>query len=479
MRIAIVGGGTRCKRLMDLIERHTFQEINPKVIAVADTDNSAPGWQKAASQGLTVTTDYDDFFNRSDIDLIIELTGSMDVYNDILGKKSKTVRAISTRTAQLFWEISRVSSMHQKTDLELREARVRYNLLINELIQEEVMVIAHDYRILDANETLLKKLGLPKEEVIGRYCYEITYRQQDPCSEEQHPCPLLRTLETEKPSQNTQIRLDRDNNELYYSISTYPMIENGNVIGAIEISRDITKEINVQKIMMQQEKLASVGRLSAGVAHEINNPLTTILTTSMLIQEDIDGDDPHYPELQTIVDETLRCRKIVGSLLDFARRTKPTKKQADLNDILMDSILLTKKQAAFNDVSVIHRCSEQIPSMLLDKGQIHQCLINLILNAIEATPAGGAVVVSSHFYKSSQMAEIEISDNGPGISKENLARIFDPFFTTKDNGTGLGLAISHGFIEQHGGTIRVSSKIGHGTNLKIRLPLNQGEKDGN
>jgi signal transduction histidine kinase len=134
----------------------------------------------------------------------------------------------------------------------------------------------------------------------------------------------VKTLETQEPSQETHIHKDKDNNNIYYSISSYPLFENGEVIGAIELSRDITADLNARNSMMQQDKLASIGRLSAGVAHEINNPLTTILTSAMLMQEDIDINDPMHEELETITNETLRCRKIVTSLLDFARQTKPS-----------------------------------------------------------------------------------------------------------------------------------------------------------
>ena len=160
MNIAVVGGGTRCKRLIEVIQRHAFQEINPKVVAVADLNENAPGYVKAKNNGLFVTHDYNDFFNRGDIDLIMELTGNMDIYNDILSKKKKTVRAIANSTAQLFWEISRLSILQKKTDQELKETRARYKMIINELIQEDVLVIAYDYKIMDINESLLNRLGL-------------------------------------------------------------------------------------------------------------------------------------------------------------------------------------------------------------------------------------------------------------------------------------------------------------------------------
>ena len=215
-------------------------------------------------------------------------------------------------------------TMRQKLK-EYDRNRAMYDLFINELLQEDVMIIGSDYRILDINETLLKKLGLQRKEAVGRHCYEVTHRLTRPCSGEDHKCPLEETLKTLKPTKETHVHKDKDNKNVYYSISAYPFFENGDIIGAIELARDITADINTRHAMMQQDKLASIGRLSAGVAHEINNPLTTILTTAMLIQEDIDPKSEMYAELETITNETLRCRKIVSSLLDFARQTKPAK----------------------------------------------------------------------------------------------------------------------------------------------------------
>jgi len=471
MNIAVVGGGSRCKRLIEVIAQHEFQEINPRVVAVADLKDDSPGFIKAREDGLFVTHDYNDFFKRDDIDLIIELTGNMDIYNDILSKKKKTVRAIANRTAQLFWEISRISTLQKKTNQELQETRARYKSVINELIQEDVLVIDYNYQIVDINDCLLNRLGLKRHEVIGRHCYEITHHQNQPCSGEHHPCPLVQTLKTEQPTQTTHVHLDKDDKEIYYSISTYPLREDDSVVGAIEISRDITDDINVQKAMMQQEKLASVGRLSAGVAHEINNPLTTILTTAMLIQEELDPQDPNYPELETITKEALRCRKIVASLLDFARQSTPSRKKCNLNDIVRESVVLTNKQAAFNDLTLTCDLAKDMPAIYLDTGQIQQSIINLILNAIEASAAGGAITIATFYRPDLESLEITVSDTGEGISEDNIVKIFDPFYTTKDSGNGLGLAITHGIIEQHNGTIDVDSKLGRGTTFKITLPL--------
>ncbi len=470
MNIAVVGGGKRCKDLMDVIQRHTFLEIHPRIVAVADIRPDAPGLVAAMEKGLFITSSYEDFFDRDDIDLIVELTGSMDIYNDILAKKKKNVRAIADRTAQLFWEIARVSTMQKKTNQELQEAKALYNMALNDLIQEEVLVIDHRFRIIDTNDAFLEKFGLARDQVIGQFCHKITHHLENPCSGENHPCPLIQTLETEKPSQTTHIHLDKDDRKIYYSISTYPLIEDGDVIGAVEISRDITKDINVQKVMMQQEKMASVGRLSAGVAHEINNPLTTILTTAMLIQEDLEPNDPTYEELSIIANEALRCRKIVTNLLDFARQTQPVKKAHNINAIVAACISLTQKQAAFKDVTVTYDLSDNLPLTLVDKGQIEQTMINLIINAVEATDAGGKIHVVTRPADWKGFVEVSVSDTGEGIEESRLNQIFDPFYTTKENGTGLGLAITHGIIEKHGGTIAVESEPGKGTTFVITLP---------
>jgi len=475
MNIAVVGGGKRCKALLNIVERHRFEKVKPKVVAVADVNASAPGYRKALEKGLFVTKDYNAFFQRKDIDLIIELTGDMDIYNDILNKKDRHVRAISDKTAQLFWEIARVSTLQKKTDQQLQETQAIYRAILNQMIQEDVMVIAYDYRIIDINDKLLRRLGLQREEVIGRRCHEITHHRASPCTGEKHPCPLIQTLETAEPSQTLHVHLDKERNEIYYSISTYPLMEDGEVLGAIEISRDITKDIKMQKAMMQQEKLVSIGRLSAGVAHEINNPLTTILTTAMLIQEDLTPGDPNYGELETVVKETLRCREIVTNLLEFARQTRPSKGRHDINEIVRDSMVLTQKQAKFKDLHLSRRLDRSLPPVNVDKGQIQQAIINLILNAIEATEAGGVITVETGLDKSSGVIELAVGDTGKGITDEDLARIFDPFFTTKETGTGLGLAITYGIIEQHGGTIEVKSKPGKGTTFTIKLPVNAGE----
>jgi signal transduction histidine kinase len=157
--------------------------------------------------------------------------------------------------------------------------------------------------------------------------------------------------------------------------------------------------------------------------------------------------------------------------LNFARQSQPNKKINDLNHMVTECVLLTQKQAAFKDVTITSELAPTIPEMLFDKGQLDQSIINLILNAVEATPAGGRITVTTKYCDEKVNACIAIKDTGGGISKEDLEKIFDPFFTTKETGTGLGLAITHGIIEQHRGRIDVQSAIGKGACFTIYLPI--------
>jgi signal transduction histidine kinase len=152
-------------------------------------------------------------------------------------------------------------------------------------------------------------------------------------------------------------------------------------------------------------------------------------------------------------------------------------KLADFNEVIRGCVVLTRKQGAFNDVTVEENLAEDLPEINMDKAQIEQALINLTLNAIEKTEPGGKITINSRFASEADMVEITVSDTGKGISEKDVDRIFEPFYTTSESGTGLGLAITHSIIEQHGGTIEVESKKGQGTSFTIRLPLNSGDSN--
>ncbi|MGA2624278.1 MAG: cache domain-containing protein [Bacteroidota bacterium] len=233
-----------------------------------------------------------------------------------------------------------------------------------------------------------------------------------------------------------------------------------------------TEEIKkIHSQMFRSEKLASLGKLAAGVAHEINNPLTGILTNSSLLLEDLAADDPRREDVEVMVKETIRCREIVKRLLDFAKQSKPQKKLTDINSLIENIVLLVRNQTSFRNIRIDKDLTADIPGIQADADQVQQVFINIVLNAAEAMTKGGMLTITSRLSRSKDFIEIIFKDNGPGIPESVKEKIFDPFFTTKEHGTGLGLSISYGIIEQHGGTISVESTPGEGSVFTIELPI--------
>jgi two-component system NtrC family sensor kinase len=237
-----------------------------------------------------------------------------------------------------------------------------------------------------------------------------------------------------------------------------------------------TQELErIQTQLIRSEKLASLGELVAGIAHEINNPLTGILVFSSLIMNDSRLDPALRSDLDTIIQETERCATIVKGLLDFSRESVPQKSWTSINEILDASLALVKNQAQFQNITIDLDYSPDIPAILADPHQLEQVFINILLNASHAMEAGGKLKITTKLCGEHGGVVVRIADTGCGIPEENLSKIFDPFFTTKETkGTGLGLSVSYGIINSHCGTIEVESTVGVGTAFTIHLPISPG-----
>jgi len=242
--------------------------------------------------------------------------------------------------------------------------------------------------------------------------------------------------------------------------------------------RDRSQRAESELKLLQSEKQASVGRLAAGVAHEINNPLTGVLTFTHMLLRRQDINQEIREDLQTIADATERVRMIVKGLLDFSRQTKIEPEPTNINTLIEQTIPLVDNQALVKGVIFCFDPGEDIPTRTLDRNQVQSVLLNIILNAIDATDKGGHINIYTRLTSAAgegKAIEVEISDTGCGIAAANLDKLFDPFFTTKDvgKGTGLGLSVSQGIIERHGGTIRVRSTVGEGSVFTISLPAEE------
>jgi two-component system NtrC family sensor kinase len=235
------------------------------------------------------------------------------------------------------------------------------------------------------------------------------------------------------------------------------------------------RESQLQQAVRQQvtraEKLASIGRLAAGVAHEINNPLTGVLTFAHLLREKPSMEEQDQQDLDLIIHETTRAADIVRGLLEFARERAPLMEPLDLNDVVRRTVRLIANQKKFEHVVIAEDLRPDLPEVRGDMNQLQQVLLNLSLNACAAMPQGGTLTIRTTSADSQVI--LEVRDTGCGIKEEHLDRIFEPFFTTQEpgKGTGLGLSVTYGIIEQHGGELKVHSREGEGSTFTIHLPL--------
>lgn len=229
--------------------------------------------------------------------------------------------------------------------------------------------------------------------------------------------------------------------------------------------------------LIQSEKHASIGRLAAGVAHEINNPLTGVLTYTHLLLKRNDIADDIRADLETIAAATNRVRNIIKGLLDFSRQTELNPESTDINRLVRSAISLMENQALVKGIRIRFNPGENLPNLIIDPGQFQSVLLNILLNSLDATESGGTITISTTISLFSNNpdkkgVEISITDTGCGIPQEDFSKLFDPFFTTKEmgKGTGLGLAVSMGIIQKHGGTIKVQSEVGQGSTFSVWVP---------
>jgi PAS domain S-box-containing protein len=321
-------------------------------------------------------------------------------------------------------------------------------------------------------------LGLNRDEVVGKHCYEVSHHLQEPCTSPDHTCPLKEAVATGKPASAMHVHFDKDGRESYLHVVCHPLFdEKGKIRGVVDLSRDITQEISHTR-MLHEDKIASLGKLSASVVHEINNPLTGILSSArimkrLMAKESMGQDDLNSMKKHTemVYNEILRVGKTVSSLLPFSRRTPPEFKAVDLNHLLMETLALTEHQMQLRGIKVETRFAPDLLPIKADPGKIKQVFLNLLLNAQEAMTKDGTLTLVTRNTRS-QEAMVVIADTGVGIPKEKISEIFEPFYTSKLGGlgTGLGLAVVQGIIGDHQGVIRVHSVVGRGTCFTIRLP---------
>jgi PAS domain S-box-containing protein len=333
-------------------------------------------------------------------------------------------------------------------------------------ITDAISIHDRDFQILRANKAFANLFKKSPRQIIGKHCYEL-HKGNKPISD----CPHQQTLATGKPA---AAEFYESHLEKHFRESTSPIFnDKGEVVGTVHITRDITEQKQQNEQLMMADRLASIGELAAGTAHELNNPLTSVIGFSQLLMEK-DIPDDIREDVKLVYNEARRAADVTKNLLTFARKRTPVKQLTQINNIIVDVLKLRAYEQKVNGIQVKRRLAHDLPEIMVDYFQMQQVFLNIIINAeyfMTVAHNRGTLTINTKKHNSSM--RISITDDGPGIPQENLSRIFDPFFTTKEagKGTGLGLSICHGIVAEHGGQIYAKSQPGKGATFIVELPI--------
>ncbi len=331
-------------------------------------------------------------------------------------------------------------------------------------------IIDQKYELVAINLSRSQRLGDNPSNMVGRLCYKALYNRDDPCP----GCKVSETLFGGKSTHRVERNFLENAEIIEWEISTYPIKdENGQVTQAIHLEQDMTEKRQLENQVMQSEKLAVVGQLAAGIAHEINNPLTAIVANAQLLKVHMNGNDENLEALDLIELAGNRASQVVRNLLNLARKDQYEFVRTDVNESINSALCLVQHELNSNSVTLATCLEENLPLVKLSQEHIQGVWTNLVLNGIDAQKEQGSGEIAIETTLEKKNVIITIADKGSGIAPENSKRIFEPFYTTKEagSGTGLGLTICQKIVKHHGGQIQVYSKLGEGTKFTISLPI--------
>jgi PAS domain S-box-containing protein len=342
---------------------------------------------------------------------------------------------------------------------------------ILESLNDGLAVVDRDDRIVRWNRRLEELYGIRHEAAVGRRLDQIV---------DEGFFEILRSGRRESPDGAALYRVPLSSRHtpprrLLVNVATTPLRDmTGAIAGTIVVVEDISARVQLEEQLQISEKMASIGLLAAGVAHEVNTPLTGISSFVQMLMQGTEPDDPRTQVLEKIERQTFRAAKIVNGLLNLARPAQVDSGPVDVNAVINDVLSLLEHQLRTGRIQVRKELAAEPPIVLGIEYKLQQVFLNLFLNARDAMPKGGWLTIATR--ASGETATIEVGDTGSGIPVDQLSRIYDPFFTTKDigKGTGLGLSITYGIVQEHGGAITCDSSPGQGTRFSLTLPLAAG-----
>jgi two-component system NtrC family sensor kinase len=376
-------------------------------------------------------------------------------------------------------QINTVSYKQQIKDLhaEIAVLQASHELLLRsrntlrtlfDSIPASIYIIDRNYSLVAVNMVRSRIANSPPSQLVGRPCFESLYQRSEVCPD----CKVFETLTSGENTTRIKRQWKLQDEPQDWEISTYPIYDTNQLSQAILLEQDVTEKRRLEATLAQSEKLAAVGQLAAGLAHEINNPLTAIIANAQLLQRELPQDEDTQELVDLISRAGARAAQVVHSLLDLARKEEYIFAPVDVNETLNRSLKLLQHEFTLRSINLSYQPGENLPPVLGSQDQLQGVWINLLTNAVDALEDhGGEVRISSR--QTGKEIRVTFADTGRGIPPEKLSSIFEPFYTTKapGRGTGLGLSVCHRVIKQHGGDILAASQIGVGTQFTVVLPV--------
>lgn len=338
-------------------------------------------------------------------------------------------------------------------------------------IPASIYIIDHRYTLMAINMYRANQVNTPPNRLVGRRCYEALYQRDDICPD----CRVLETLRDGKPTNRSKRQWNGDDDAQEWEISSFPIHDEQNqVIQAILLEQDVTEKRHLEATLAQSEKLAAVGQLAAGIAHEINNPLTAIIANAQLLQREIQADDERQELVELILRAGNRATQVVRNLLDLVRKEQYEFAPTDINETIRQALAFLQHEFITHSVKLVFEAAPNLPKVMASQDHLQGVWLNLLTNALDSLESGPNEIRVTTRQQGNEV-RVTVADTGKGIPPDRLSRIFEPFYTTKapGRGTGLGLSVCHRVIKRHGGRILVDSQINVGTQFTVILPLPQ------
>lgn len=339
-------------------------------------------------------------------------------------------------------------------------------------IPTSIYIIDNKYHIVAINGSRSKRAGQKPNFLVGQICYEALYGRSQPCQ----GCRVNETFVSGMNTTRTDRQWISNDQNTDWEITTYAILNETDIpVQVIIFEQDVTVEKRLESNLIQSEKLAAVGQLAAGVAHEINNPLSAVIANAQLLRRDLPHDASDALESVGLIETAgLRASQVVRNLLGFARKEQFEFMLIDLNETILNALSLVKHELVNRNIDLETNLAIDLPQINASRDHLQSVWINMILNACDSIEHENGKIEVTTKYSNGEFL-ISISDDGAGIPPDKVSRIFEPFFTTKPpgKGTGLGLSVCHRIIKQHGGYILVDSLIGSGTKFTIHIPETQ------